>query len=82
MLESGYWWQHALQDALHEQDTVERKTKLARLVILGRLVSSSKIDREEEDALFDTLDTLRALDWERLSTPAHRESIGSSLTRQ
>jgi hypothetical protein len=57
-----------LHDALHEQDTVERKTKLVRLVILGRLVSSSKIDREEEDALFGTLDGLRALDWERLST--------------
>ena len=82
MLESGYWWQHALQDALHEQDTIERKTKLVRLVILGRLVSSSEIDRKEEDALFDTLDALRALDWERLSAPAHLESIGSSLARQ
>ena len=82
MLENGYWWQHALQDALHEDDTIDRKTKLVRLVILGRLVSSSKIDREEEDALFDTLDALRALDWERLSTPTHLESIGSSLARQ
>jgi hypothetical protein len=82
MLESGYWWQHALQDALDAQDTVERKTKLVRLVILGRLVSSSEIDRKEEDALFDTLDALRALDWERLSTPVHLESVGSSLARQ
>ena len=82
MLETGYWWQHALQDALHEEDTVERKTNLVRLVILGRLVSASNIDRKEEDALFDTLDALRALDWERLSTPAYPKSIGSSLARQ
>ena len=82
MLETGYWWQHALQDALHEEDTVERKTNLVRLVILGRLVSASNIDRKEEDALFDTLDALRALDWERLSPPAYPESIGSSLARQ
>lgn len=81
MQESGYWWQHALQDALHEQDTVERKTKLVRLAVLGRLLSSSEIDRREEDALFETLDALRALDWERLSAPVYEESIAASLAR-
>jgi hypothetical protein len=82
MQEHGYWWQPALQDAIDEQGTVERKTKLVRLVILGRLVSSSKMDREEEDALFDTLDALRALDWERLSAIAlPSQDLASSIVR-
>lgn len=70
MLGEGYWWQRAIQDAIHEEGTAENKMKLARLVILGRLVSPSEIDRKEEDALFEALDALRVLDWARVS--AHR----------
>ena len=62
MQESGYWWQRALQSAIHESGTVASKIGLARLAILERLVSESEIDRKEEDALFETLDALRALD--------------------
>lgn len=67
MQEAGYWWQRALQSAIQESGTVEDKIGLARFVILGRLVSPSELNRKEEDALFETLDALRALDWQRLS---------------
>jgi hypothetical protein len=64
--ESGYWWQPALQSAIHESRTVGSQIGLAKLVILGRLVSPVELDRKEEDALFEALDELRALEWQRL----------------
>ena len=64
--ESGYWWQPALQSAIHESSTVGSKIGLAKLIILGRLVSPAELDRKEEDALFEALDELRALEWQRL----------------
>jgi hypothetical protein len=66
MQESGFWWYPALQSAIREGGTVENKIGLARLVILGRLISPAELDRKEEDALFEALDELRALDWQRL----------------
>ena len=65
----GFSWQRAFQSAIHENDatSVEGKIGLARLAILERLVSPASMDRNEEDALFEALDALRAFDWQRLS---------------
>ena len=68
MRESG-WWQEALESAIHESNAIEDKIGLARLAVLERLVAPPNIGRDEEDALFEALDELRALDWERLSNP-------------
>ena len=71
----GFSWQRALQTVSHENEatSVEGKIGLARLAILERFVSPANIDRQEEDALFEALDALRALDWQRLSR--HEELI-------
>ena len=71
----GFSWQRALQIVMHENEptSVEGKIGLARLAILERFVSPASIDRQEEDALFEALDALRALDWQRLSR--HEEVI-------
>jgi hypothetical protein len=66
MQESG-WLKDALESAIHETNAVEDKIGLARLAILERLVSPASASPENEDALFEALDALRALDWERLS---------------
>lgn len=66
MPESG-WLKDALESAIHETNAVEDKIGLARLTILERLVSPASATPENEDALFEALDALRALDWERLS---------------
>jgi hypothetical protein len=71
MRESG-WWQEALESAIHESNAMEDKIGLARLAVLERLVAPPNIGRDEENALFDALDELRALDWERLSKPPQR----------
>lgn len=63
------WWQQALESAIHETSVVEERIGLARLAILERLVSPAGADKNEEDALFGALDTLRALEWEHLSNP-------------
>ena len=74
MPESGFSWQRAFQNAIHENEptSVESKIGLARLAILERLVSPANVDRQEEDALFESLDMLRALDWERNRFLLHR----------
>ena len=36
------------------------------MAILERLISPASDDKGDEDALFGALDTLRALEWERL----------------
>ena len=64
--ESWYWWQPALQSAIQESSTIGSKIGMAKLIILGRLVSPAELDRREEDALFEALDELRALEWQRL----------------
>lgn len=64
--ESGYWWQPAFQSAIHESSTIGTKIGLAKLIILGRLVSPAELNRKEEDALFEALGELRALEWQRL----------------
>jgi hypothetical protein len=64
--ESGHWWQPALQSAIYESGTAGSKIALARLAILDRLVSPTDLDRKEEDALFEALDELRALEWQQL----------------
>jgi len=46
---------------------MEERIGLARMAILERLVSPASGDKGDEDALFGALDTLRALEWERLS---------------
>jgi hypothetical protein len=61
------WWQQALESAIHESNVIEERIGLARMAILERLVSPAHDDKSEEDALFGALDTLRALEWERLS---------------
>ena len=77
MQECSFSWQRALQTVMHENEptSVEGKIGLARLAILERFVSPASIDRQEEDALFEALDALRALDWQRLSR--HEELISS-----
>jgi hypothetical protein len=62
---SGYWWEPALQSAIHESGTIGSKIGLAKMIILGRLVSPAELGRKEEDALFEALDELRALEWQR-----------------
>jgi len=74
MQESG-WLKGALESAVQETTAVGDKIGLARLAILERLVSPASASREEEDALFDALDQLRALDLERLS--ASREMVAA-----
>jgi len=61
------WWQQAVESAIHESNVVEERIGLARMAILERLVSPANDDKGDEDALFGALDTLRALEWERLS---------------
>jgi hypothetical protein len=72
MQERSFSWQRALQSAIHETepDAVENKIGLARLAILLRLISPASMDRKEEDALFEALDTLRAF---------HRQSLHSTM---
>jgi hypothetical protein len=77
MQECGFSWQRAFKTVMHENEptSVEGKIGLARLAILERFVSPASIDRQEEDALFEALDALRALDWQRFSR--HEELISS-----
>lgn len=82
MPDSGFSWQRALHNAIQENDpiSIEGKIGLARLAILERFVSPASLERNEEDALFEALDDLRALDWQQLlqqeeraqSTPGFR----------
>jgi hypothetical protein len=68
MHQSG-WWQRALESAIHETNAVDDRIGLARLAILERLVTAASENRDaDEDTLFEALDTLRALEWTRLST--------------
>ena len=60
------WLQRALESAIHETNVVEDRIGLARLTVLERLVSADA-DQNEVDALYETLDTLRALEWQRVS---------------
>jgi len=70
MQESG-WWQEALESAIHETNVVDDKIGLARLSVLERLVSAASENRNaDEETLLEALDTLRALEWERLSSVA------------
>jgi len=71
------WWQRALETAIHETNAVDDKIGLARLAILERLVSSGSTDLATEDTLLEALDTLRALDWERVSY--RTEQLASSV---
>ena len=61
------WLQEALESAVRETKPMEDKIGLARLAILERLVSPASANRDDEDALFEALDALRALHWEQLS---------------
>ena len=71
------WWQRALETAIHETNAVDDKIGLARLAILDRLVSSGSSDPATEDKLLEALDTLRALDWARVSY--RTEQLASSV---
>ena len=64
--EYGFWWQPALQGAIQESPSVGSQIGLAKLSILERLVSPAELDQNEEDALFEALDELRAFEWQRL----------------
>ena len=76
MQESG-WWQQALESAVYESNAMADKIGLARLAILEKLVSQERPNPNDEDKLLDALDTLRALDWERLSDA--RETLNMSV---
>jgi len=67
VMQGSDWLQEALESAVRESKPVEDKIGLARLAILERLVSPGNPNRDDEDALFEALDALRALQWERLS---------------
>jgi hypothetical protein len=74
MHQSG-WWQRALESAIHETNAVDDRIGLARLTILERLVTAASENRNaDEDTLFDALDTLRALEWARLSNAGEMAS--------
>ena len=69
------WLQRALESAVYEANAVEDKIGLARLAVLERLVSVETADKNDEDTLLGTLDTLRALEWERLATATERFAL-------
>ena len=66
-MQGSDWLQDALESAVRETKPMEDKIGLARMAILERLVSPANANRDDEDALFEALDSLRALQWERLS---------------
>jgi hypothetical protein len=66
-MQESDWLQEALESAVRETKPVEDKIGLARLAILERLVSPASTNPADEDALFEALDALRALQWEELS---------------
>jgi hypothetical protein len=66
-MQGSDWLQEALESAVRETKPMDDKIGLARLTILERLVAPASANRDDEDALFEALDTLRALQWERLS---------------
>jgi hypothetical protein len=66
-MQASDWLQEALESAVRETKPMDDKIGLARLAILERLVSPASTNPADEDALFEALDTLRALQWERLS---------------
>jgi hypothetical protein len=61
------WLQEALESAVRETKPMEDKIGLARMAILERLVAPASANRDDEDALFEALDSLRALHWQELS---------------
>jgi hypothetical protein len=65
------WWKEAVESAIQESNVVEEKIGLARMAILERLVAPAN-GKGDEDELFGALDTLRALEWERLSSPSEQ----------
>jgi hypothetical protein len=65
-----------VESAIHEAPVVEDRIGLARLTILERLVAPASPDRNDEDALLDALDALRAIEWEQLSnSEEHRYAL-------
>jgi hypothetical protein len=66
-MQGSDWLQEALESAVRETKPTEDKIGLARLAILERLVSPASTNPADEDALFEALDALRALQWEELS---------------
>ena len=66
-MQGSDWLQGALESAVRDTKPVEDKIGLARLAVLERLVSPAGANRDDEDALFEALDTLRALQWEQLA---------------
>jgi hypothetical protein len=66
-MQGSDWLQDALESAVRETKPMEDKIGLARLAILERLVAPASANRDDEDALFEALDTLRALQWKELS---------------
>jgi len=66
-MQGSDWLQGALESAVRDTKPVEVKIGLARLAVLERLVSPAGANRDDEDALFEALDTLRALQWEQLA---------------
>jgi hypothetical protein len=74
-MQGSDWLQEALESAVRETKPIDDKIGLARLAILERLVSPVSVNRDDEDALFEALDALRALQWERLSN--ERELISA-----
>lgn len=69
------WLQQALETAVRETNILEDKIGLARLAVLERLVSVDTADKGAEDELLGALDTLRALEWERLSSAMEQGAL-------
>jgi hypothetical protein len=74
-MQGSVWLQEALESAVRETKPMDDKIGLARLTILERLVAPASANRDDEDALFEALDTLRALQWERLSKVPEMSAI-------
>ena len=69
-------WQQALQDAIEERDPQMARVKIANaeMAIFHRMQGFTKNgDFSEEQALFDALETIRALDARRRQELPHSE---------
>lgn len=74
--DSAFLWQQALQAAIEEPDPQIARVKIANaeMAIFNRLQGfTPNGDFSEEQALFEALETIRALDAKRRQEPPHSE---------
>jgi len=75
--DSAFLWQQALQAAIEEPDPQRARVKIANaeMAIFNRMQGfTPNGDFSEESALFDALETIRALDAKRRQELPHSEN--------